>query len=97
MTFKEKIEALKGRVKAKITKDLKAEEIEAYNSFISELDSLDGEHSKSLEEQAKLKDTIVRMVLTQGNNETPKDDSTPSKGMDINEVLAQVEKEKGGK
>lgn len=95
MTFKERIQALKDKAKALIKPESTPEEIEAVNGLIAEYDALDTEHDGSLTENAKFKDTIVRLVATQGNDDTPKDDSDVSKTMSIEEAIAQVEK--GGK
>lgn len=94
--FNEKLEALKKRIQAKIKADSTPEEIEEVNSMIADLDSLGSSHNELVTENAKFKDTIVRMVTTQGNSDKPADDSTGSKPKSIEECVAE-ELEKGGK
>lgn len=94
--FNEKLEALKKRIQAKIKADSTPEEIEEVNSMIADLDSLGSSHNDLATENAKFKDTIVRMVTTQGNSDKPGDDSTGSKPKSIEECVAE-ELEKGGK
>lgn len=96
MTFKETIDALKKRFQSKITETSTQEEINAVNEAVSELDSLDTEHNKLLEEHAKTKEAVVRMVVNQGSGDKPKDDTDGSKPKSIEECVAE-ELEKGGK
>ena len=94
--FNEKLEALKKRIQGKIKADSTPEEIEEVNSMIADLDSLGSSHNELVTENAKFKDTIVRMVTTQGSSDKPGDDSTGSKPKSIEECVAE-ELEKGGK
>lgn len=94
--FNEKLEALKKRIQGKIKPDSTPEEIEEVNSIVEELDSLGSSHKEVVTENAKFKDTIVRMVTTQGNSDKPADDSTGSKPKSIEECVAE-QIEKGGK
>ena len=96
MTFKEKINALKQRFQSKITETSTQEEIDAVNEAVSELDSLDTEHNQLLEEHAKTKEAVVRMVVNQGSGDKPRDDTDGSKPKSIEECVAE-ELEKGGK
>ena len=95
MTFKEKIEALKSKLKAKIKSESTPEEIQEINDLMAELDSLDSDFSSLSDEHSKVKDALVRITVSQGSGEAPKDESGGSKPMTIDEVLAEVEK--GGK
>lgn len=92
MTFKEKLDALKGKIQARITADTTPEEIEEWKNFNAELDSLETEHNNVVTENAKFKDTIVKMVFTQGDGKQPGDDSSGSKPKSIEECVAQIEK-----
>ena len=93
MGFKETVESLKKRFQEKITPDSKPEEIEEVNANASILDELMAEHEKVVAENAKFKDTIVRMVTSQGDSTPPEDDSTGSKSMSIEEAIEKVSKE----
>lgn len=94
MGFKETVESLKKRFQDKITPDSKPEEIEEVNANASSLDELLTEHEKVVAENAKFKDTIVRMVTSQGDATPPTDPSSDSKSMSIEEAIAKVSKEK---
>lgn len=95
MTFKEKIASLKAKLQAKITAESTPEQLEEINDLSSELDEVETNHNAVVTENAKLKDTIVRMVQTQGSSDTPREESGGSKPMTIDEVVAEIEK--GGK
>ena len=97
MKFKEIIEALKGENNAKINKDTAPEEIEKINKSNASLDSLVDNYNSVVEENAKLKDTIVRMVTTQGNGKQPQDDVDGSKPKTIEECIAEEMNKKGEK
>ncbi len=97
MKFKEIIEALKGEFNANINQDSKPEEIEKVNKSNTSLDSLVDEYNLVVEENAKLKDTIVRMVTTQGNGKKPQDDTTGSNPKTIEECIAEELNKKGEK
>ena len=97
MTFKEQIDALKGKIQSKITAESSAEEIQEMNDLMGEFDALETSHNAVVTENAKFKDTIVRMVTTQGDGNAPKDDSNGSKTMSIEEAIAEVQKQNGGK
>ena len=94
-TWKEQVEALKAKFTSRITSEATPEEINAINADIAEIDALDTAHNEVVNECAKLKDTIVRMVSNEGSSDKPKDDETGSKPLSIDECIAQVEK--GGK
>ena len=95
MSFKERMKALKEKRKALIKPDMSEEDIKSINDDIAELDELEKAHDELVAENAKFKDTIVRMVTSEGNGKAPKDDSSGSKSMSIEEAIAQVEN--GGK
>lgn len=96
MEFTERMKALKEKKQALIKPDMSAEDIQAINDEIAELDELEKSHNKLVTENAKFKDTIVRMVTSEGNGKTPKDDSSGSKTMSIEEAIAEVQNN-GGK
>ena len=89
MTFQEKVNALKETFKSRITAESSPEEVEALNKHQSDLDELVVEHNKVVEENAKFRDTIVRMVSTQGSSDKPKDESDGSKPKTIEECVAE--------
>lgn len=96
MGFSEKIKALKEKRQALIKPDMSAEEIQAINDDIAELDELENFHNELVTENAKFKDTIVRLVSSQGDGKAPKDDSPGSKTMSIEQAFAEVQNN-GGK
>ena len=96
MGFTERMKALKEKKQALIKPDMSAEDIQAINDEIAELDELEKSHNELVTENAKFKDTIVRMVTSEGDGKTPKDDSSGSKTMSIEEAIAEVQNN-GGK
>ncbi len=96
MTFQEQITALKEKVKAKIKPESSEDEIQEINGLLAEMDSLEATHNELVTENAKFKDTIVRMVTNQGDGNKPRDDTDGSKPKTIEECVAE-ELEKGGK
>ena len=97
MTFKERIEALKGTFQAQINENSTAEEIQSINDKSAELDSLETAYNEVVADNAKFKDTIVRMVTTQGDGKQPKDGSDESKPKTIEECIAEEINKKGEK
>lgn len=93
MNFKEKAESLKAKFKAKITPESTPEQIEEVNAMTSELEELATLHESVVAENAKFKDTIVRMVTSQGDATPPNEPSTDSKSMSIEEAVAKIQKE----
>lgn len=92
-TFKEILEAIKNEAKGQITADSTPEEIEKVDNHVKSLEKLETSHNELVTENAKLKDTIVRMVQTQGNDKAPNDDSSGRKPLSIDEAMSQVAKE----
>ena len=96
MTLKEQVQALKGKFQAKLNESSTPEEIQEVNDIVAELDSIDSAHDELLQEHAKTKEAVVRMVVNQGNGDKPKDDVDGSKPKTIEECVAE-ELQKGGK
>ena len=92
MTLKEQVQALKAKIQAKIKDDSTPEEIQEVNDIITELDSIDTTHDGLLQEHAKTKEALVRMVVNQGNSDKPRDDTDGSKPKTIEECVAEVQK-----
>lgn len=92
-TFKEILEAIKNEAKGQITSDSTQEQIEKVDNHMKSLEKLEASHNELVTENAKLKDTIVRMVQTQGNDKAPGDDSSGRKPLSIDEAMSQVAKE----
>lgn len=88
MGIKEKLDSLRARAKAQIKPESTKEEIEAYNEIIKEIDDIEKEHNDVLSVNAKYKDTIVNMVLKEGNSETPKDEEEGKAPQSMEEFLA---------
>ena len=89
MTFKETLEALKGKLSAKITAESSQEEIDEVNGLVADVDSLGASHEELVNEHAKTKDTLVRMVTNQGSSDKPRDDTDGSKPKSIEECVAE--------
>ena len=88
MTLKERLDSLREKAKNRIKPESTQEEIDEYNGTISELDEIEKEHNEVVAVSAKYKDTIVKMVLNQGDGKTPEDDSEGSKPKSMDEFLA---------
>ena len=95
MNFEKRLETLIGKVKSKIKPESTAEEVEEVNDLLNDLNALKDYHSKVVEENGQFKDTIVRMVVSQGSSDKPANGSDGSKTMTIEEAVAEVSK--GGK
>ena len=91
MTFKEKLDSLRARAKARITPESSEDEVKAYNDILSELDEIEKEHNDVVAINGKYKDTIVNMVLTQGDGKPPVDDVEGAKPKGIDGLLAEFE------
>ena len=89
MNFKQKLNELKAKFKAKITENSTPDEISEVDGIIKGMDELEASHKKLEDENAKFKDVIVRMVTTQGDSKQPTDDSTGSKPKSIEECIAE--------
>lgn len=89
MGIKEKLDSLRARAKAQIKPESTKEEIDAYNEIIKEIDDIEKEHNEVLSVNAKYKDTIVNMVLKEGNSETPKDEEEGKAPQSMEEFLAE--------
>ena len=98
MTFKERLDALREQVKAQIKPESSKEEIEKVNATSAALDELEKDHNEVVAENAKFKDTIVKMVLQEGDgNEPPDDVNGEAKPKSIEEIVAEELKKQGGK
>ena len=102
MTLAERLASLKAKLKAKIKPESSTEEINEINDLIAELDEVEKDHNVVVTENAKFKDTIVRMALNTGDGKKPEDESGGSKPKTIEECVAeelekQAKEEKGGK
>ena len=94
MTFKEKVSQLKELAKGKMVKeDSSAEEIQAYTDYENSLNALEEDYNKEVEEKAKLKDTIVRLVSNQGDGKAPKEESGESKPRSFEQIIADKQNE----
>ena len=95
MTFKEKLSQLREQAKSKMVKeDSSAEEIQAYTDYENSLNGLEEDYNKEVEEKAKLKDTIVRLVSSQGDGKAPKEESGESKPRTFEEIIAERQAKK---
>lgn len=89
MGIKEKLDSLRARAKAQIKPESTQEEIDAYNEIIKDIDEIEKEHNDVLSVNAKYKDTIVNMVLKEGNSETPHDEEEGKSPQSMEEFLAE--------
>lgn len=96
MDFKKQIEAFRASCKARITAESTPEEVEAINADIAKYDELEKDHDELVAQVASLKDTIVRVVSTQGSGDKPKDDVDGSNPKTIEEIIAEKQAN-GGK
>ena len=100
MTFKEKLDALRALAKGGIKPESSEEEIAGVNDVVAKLDDIEKDYDALNEENAKFKDTIVRMVSTQGSNKPPVDEEQGSKPISAEDLVKQFQAEqeqKGGK
>lgn len=88
MTLKERLDSLREKAKSRIKPESTQEEIDEVNGIISTLDEIEKEHNEVVAVSAKYKDTIVKMVLNQGDGKTPDEDPDGGKPKDMNEFLA---------
>ncbi len=89
MGIKEKLDSLRARAKAHIKPESTQEEIDAYNEIIKDIDDIEKEHNDVLSVNAKYKDTIVNMVLKEGNSETPTDEEEGKAPQSMESFLAE--------
>lgn len=97
MTFKERLEALRAEVKSQIKPESSEEEITRLNGISAKLDELETDYNSVVTENAKFKDTIVKMVTTEGNSDKPKDETGDDKPKTIEEIVAEELNKQGGK
>lgn len=95
MTYQEKVSALKDKLQAKIKSESTPEEIAEVNSLLEEIDGLASEFETLSQEHAKTKDSLVRMVVNQGNSDKPKEELEGSKPRSFEEIIADELKKEG--
>lgn len=88
MTLKERLDSLREKAKSRIKPESTQEEIDEVNGIISALDEIEKEHNDVVAVSAKYKDTIVRMVLNQGDSNTPSEDPDGGKPKDMDQFIA---------
>ena len=93
MTFKERLDSLREKVKGKIKPESSAEELDEYNGILAELDEIEKDHDGVLTENTKFKDTIVRMALTQGDDNTPPSDPAGNKPRSMEQFIEDFKKD----
>lgn len=96
-TFKEIISSLKEGFNSRITEDSTPEEIAAVKASMEDIDSLEAQHNELESKNAKLKDQIVSMVLTEGSSNQPNDSPDGSNPKTIEECVADELAKIGGK
>ena len=99
MTFKEKLDSLRARAKAIVTPESSEDDIKKSTDILGELDEIEKDFDAQSAENAKFKDTIVRMVTTQGSDKPPVNEEEGSKPISAEDLVNQMlaEQEKGGK
>lgn len=93
MSFKEKLDSLRQRVKDKIKPDSSEEELKELNSILADLDNVETDFNNLSQENAKFRDKIVNMVLNEGDDKPPHDDPNGSKPRSMEEFIKDFEKE----
>lgn len=89
LNWKEQVEALKGKFQSRITTESTPEEVNEVNDLVAGIDSLDSAYNELLNEHAKTKEALVRMVVNQGSSDQPRDDVDGSKPKTIEECVAE--------
>lgn len=89
MNFKEQAEALKARFTSKINADTSKEDLDEFTSINEEIDKLESSYNELLTENAKFKDTIIRMVTNQGSSDKPQEIIEERKPLTMEEIIAQ--------
>ena len=93
MTLKERLDSLREKVKGKIKPESSAEELDEYNGLLAEIDEIEKEHNNVVTENTKFKDTIVRMALTQGDDNTPPSDPAGNKPRSMEQFIEDFKKD----
>lgn len=93
MTIKERLDSLRNKFKEKIKPESTPEELEELNGLVSELDEIETDYNQLSEEHGKFKDTIVRMVLNQGDGKKPAPASEESKPRSMEQFISDFENE----
>lgn len=91
--FKEKVDSLRAKLKAHIKPESSKDELDEINGMLTELDELEKSHGDIVTENAKFKDTIVRMVTTQGDDKTPPTDPNGGNPRSMEQFIKDFEKE----
>lgn len=95
MTLKEQVNALKEKFNSKLSESSTPEEIQEVNDIVKELEQIDSAHDTLLEEHAKTRSALLRLVVEEGSSDKPRDDVDGSKPKTIEECVAELQK--GGK
>ena len=93
MSFQEQLNSLREKIKGKIKPESTEEELGELNGILGELDEMEKSHNDLVTENAKFKDTIVKMVTTQGDDKPPQDDPSGSKPRTLGKFIEDFEKE----
>ena len=84
-------------MKSQIKPESSEEELTRLNGISAKLDELETDYNSVVTENAKFKDTIVKMVTTEGNSDKPKDETGDDKPKTIEEIVAEELNKQGGK
>ena len=93
MTFKDKVNVIVSKAKAKITPESAEEVVNEFNEFCASLDDLQKDYDSIAVENSKFKDALLNMVLKQGDDKPPKDDDG-DKPKSIEECLVEIQNNK---
>lgn len=91
MTFKEQIESLRAKIKAHIKPESSEEDVAEYSALLNEVDELEKHHASVEQENAKFKDKIIKMVMTEGDDKPPVDTHDGSNPKSVEELLAEFQ------
>lgn len=91
MTFKEQIDSLRAKIKSHIKPDSSEQDIADFQALLSEVDELENHHKSVEDENAKFKDKIIKMVMTEGDDKPPVDTDDGSNPKSVDELLAEFQ------
>lgn len=75
--FEETLQQVQNSIKARITKDTPAEEVEKLGQLSTEVDKLGTLYKEEQEECSKMKDLYIKSINSYGTKELPSGEKTP--------------------
>lgn len=93
MSFKDSVNSLREKIKGHIKPESSKEELEELNGMLASLDDMEKVHDELGVENAKFKDTIVKMVTSQGDDNPPPSDPSGSKPKSMEQFIEDFQKQ----